>query len=391
MDELFTLTDHLGPAKVVHLHQAAAGLRAVVAIDNTALGPAIGGVRMAPDVSTREAMRLARAMTLKNAMARLPHGGGKSVIFGDPLMPLPAKERLLRAFAQAIRELESYIPGPDMGTNETCMAWVRDEIGRAAGLPRSIGGIPLDELGATGWGLFHAIQVALERLGRSLEGQRVVVQGFGAVGTHAARFLTRAGAVLVGVGEIDGGIHDPRGLDVERLAALRHEGRPVWDEAPARRIDRDAVIDLDCDIWIPAARPDVLDAGNVGRLKARLVAQGANIPCTDEAEHALHARGVLVLPDFVANAGGVICGSVEYHGGTETLALETIAERVRRNTADVLEAAASQGVTPREAAVAIARHRVEQAMGYSRFHAPNGLREPVAPAHRTAMPIAASD
>jgi len=113
MERLLAHADHLGPAKVVYLHQASVGLRAVVAIDNVALGPSIGGVRMAPDVTSLEAIRLARAMTLKNAMAGLAHGGGKSVISGDPQMPPAAKERLVRAFAQAIGELHSYIPGPD--------------------------------------------------------------------------------------------------------------------------------------------------------------------------------------------------------------------------------------------------------------------------------------
>ena len=128
-------------------------MKAIVVVDNVACGPAIGGTRMAPDVSFEECFRLARAMTLKNAAAGLPHGGAKSVIFGDPSMDPDLKERWIRAFAQGIRGITDYIPGPDMGTNETAMAWVKDEIGRAVGLPRVLGGIPLDEIGATGWGL----------------------------------------------------------------------------------------------------------------------------------------------------------------------------------------------------------------------------------------------
>ena len=183
--------DDLGPARVIHLHQPALGLAATVVLDNLACGPAIGGLRMALDVTTAECARLARAMTLKNAAAGLPHGGGKSVLRADPRLPVADKERLIRAFAAALRHEHGYIVGPDMGTDETCMAWVKDEIGRAVGLPRALGGIPLDEIGATGWGVCHATEVALARLGRSLEGARVVVQGFGAVGRHAARFLSR--------------------------------------------------------------------------------------------------------------------------------------------------------------------------------------------------------
>ncbi|MBM3492682.1 MAG: Glu/Leu/Phe/Val dehydrogenase, partial [Alphaproteobacteria bacterium] len=156
----FIEADALGPEKVVELHDPRHGLRAIVAIDNTAAGPAIGGCRMAPNVSRDECIRLARAMTLKNAAAGLPHGGGKSVIFGNSAMPLGDKERLLRAFARAIRHLRDYIVGPDMGTDEEAMAWIRDEIGRAVGLPRVLGGIPLDEIGATGYGLAIAAEVA---------------------------------------------------------------------------------------------------------------------------------------------------------------------------------------------------------------------------------------
>src|SRR5271169_213773 len=145
MEEAFCFADGLGPFKLTHIHRPSAGLKAVVAIDNIACGPAIGGVRISPDVSTEEAFRLARAMTLKNAAAGLPHGGGKSGIVAD--LHTADKPRLVRAFAHAIRAITDYIPGPDMGTDEVCMAWMFDEIGRAVGLPRVLGGIPLDEIG----------------------------------------------------------------------------------------------------------------------------------------------------------------------------------------------------------------------------------------------------
>jgi glutamate dehydrogenase (NAD(P)+) len=186
MEDFFRFADEIGPSKIVHIHLPAAGLKAVVAIDNTACGRALGGVRIACDVSAEEAFRLARAMTLKNAAAGLPHGGGKSVIFGTPSCFPAAKERLIRAFASAIRDLAEYIPGPDMGSDELCMAWIKDEIGRAVGLPRELGGIPIDEIGATGRGLAAAIEVASGFIDLDLHGARVVVQGFGAVGRHAA-------------------------------------------------------------------------------------------------------------------------------------------------------------------------------------------------------------
>jgi glutamate dehydrogenase (NAD(P)+) len=367
MEDPFALADALGPAKVIHVHEPGIGLRATLVVDNVAAGPSIGGLRMAPDVTTRECMRLARAMTLKNAAAGLAHGGGKSVLVGDPRMPPERKARLVRAFAHALRGERDYIFGPDMGTDETCMAWVRDEIGRAVGLPREIGGIPLDEIGATGWGLYHAIEVALGHLALPLAGARVAVQGFGAVGAHAARFLCAQGAILVAACDSRGMVAEPGGLDVARLLALRAEGRPVRDYPGAQPQERDAILDVECDIWIPAARPDVVTEDNAGRLRTRLIAQGANIPCTPGAERLLHQRGVLCLPDFIANAGGVICAAMEYRGATERAALDTVAEKIRTNVTAVLDDVRARDRLPRDAAVDLATRRVERAMGFRRW------------------------
>ena len=361
MADAFQFADPLGPAKIVHIHVPAAGLKAVVVVDNTACGPAIGGVRMAPDVTTEECFHLARAMTLKNASAGLPHGGGKSVIFGDPRMPRADKERLIRAFACAIRSLEDYIPGPDMGTDETCMAWVHDETGRSVGLPRVLGGIPLDEIGATGFGVAVAIEAALPFCDLKLDGARVAVQGFGAVGQHAARFLAKKGAVLVAAADSSGTVYSADGLNIRDLTALKHEGGSLADYPAGEKRDRDAIVDVPCDIWIPAARPDVLRADNIAHMQAKIVAEGANIPATEEAEAMLHARGVLILPDFIANAGGVICASVEYHGGTEAAAFAMIAEKIAANTRLMLEESARSNNHPRCVAMTMATQRVQAA------------------------------
>jgi glutamate dehydrogenase/leucine dehydrogenase len=360
-------SDDLGPLKVLRLRHQAAGLDAVVVVDNTALGPALGGVRMAPDVTTQECARLARAMTLKNSAAGLAHGGGKAVIAADPGMPAPEKEHLVRRFASLIRNEVDYIPGPDMGTDETCMAWIRDEIGRAAGLPEELGGIPLDRIGATGFGLAHAIEVAVGQCDFGLAGARVVVQGFGAVGKHAARFLRDRGAVLVGAADSRGSIYDPRGLDLVALIRAKDEGRSVAEVGAGEAGDGDAVLDMECEIWIPAARPDVVTEKNVGRLRTKLVAEGANIPVTPGAERALAERGVLVLPDFIANAGGVIAAAVEVRGGVAEDAFATIERKIRANTGRVLALARERAVLPRAAAVAFATERVRAAMGYGRW------------------------
>ena len=367
MGEIFDYVDDLGPTKVIHVYQPVQALKAVLVVDNVAAGPAIGGLRMAPDVSTRECARLARAMTLKNAAAGLPHGGAKSVLFGDPKMPREEKQRLIRGLACALGDIKDYIFGPDMGTDEEAMAWVRDEIGRSVGLPREIGGIPLDEIGATGFGLSHVVDVALDHCEFGLHGARLAIQGFGAVGKHTARFLLARGAVLVAVADSRGTIHNPDGLDFDDLLALKSEGRSVIDYSHGHKLKGDQVIDVDCDIWIPAARPDVVHEDNVHRLKARLVVQGANIPFTYGAEKLLHERGVLCVPDFIANAGGVICAAMEYQHASQASALQTIEEKLRSNTAQVLEAAERQSIPPRDAALALATERVRRAMTYRRW------------------------
>ena len=366
MTDAFRFADQLGPEKVIEITDPGSGLRAVVVVDNTACGPAIGGCRMAPDVSVEECFRLARAMSFKNAAAGLPHGGGKSVIFADPAMPPGDKERLIRALARSIAEISSYVVGPDMGTDETAMAWVRDEIGRAVGLPREIGGIPLDQIGATGRGVAAAADVAQEVAGIQLAGARVAVQGYGAVGRWTARFLSERGAILVAASDSRGGIYSRDGLDLDRLDALKSEGRSVADLDKGKRLEPGEIVGAECDILVPAARPDVIHAGNVDSVTARLVLEGANIPATAEAEARLHERGIVVVPDFIANAGGVICAAVEYHGGSESDAIAAIVERIRRNTGETLGRSDRDGVPPRQAAVAMARDRVLSAMRYRR-------------------------
>ena len=356
--------DDLGPEKIIHIHDPHTGLKAILVVDNVAAGPAIGGVRMATDADLTECVRLARAMTLKNAMAGLAHGGGKSVIIADPSQPAADKYHLIKAFAAAIEQITDYIPGPDMGTNETSMAQMKSLIGRAVGLPREVGGIPLDEIGATGYGLCVALEQAQEFAGFSLQGARVVVQGFGSVGQHAAAYLAERGASLVGVADSRGARVHADGFDLQALLTHKRGGGSVVDFAQGQIVKEEALAATECDIWIPAARPDVIRADNAALFAARVIAQGANIPATPEAERILAERGVLVLPDFVANAGGVICAAVEYHQGSEQQALATIADKIRVNVRAVLQRCRDRGEFPREAALAIARQRVLTAMSF---------------------------
>lgn len=356
--------DEYGPEKIVYIYEPRCGLKGIIVIDNISAGPAIGGIRMAPDVSTEEVFRLARAMTWKNALAGIPHGGGKSAILADP--STPNKETLIRQFARAMESMEGYIPGPDMGTDEVAMAWVRDEIGRSVGLSKVLGGIPLDQIGATGYGLAVCAEVTQEFADVRLEGARVVVQGFGNVGTHTARYLQDRGAVLVGASDLDGTVYDPDGIDVDQLAEVKQNTGRVTTYERGEKHDIDYWLEIPCDIFVPAARPDVISEDNALQLKAKVVLQGANIPVTPRAERILHDNGILSVPDFVANAGGVICASVEYKGGTQKQAFETIEEKIRENTREVLQLAKAHSQIPAEAALSLAKQRVAEAMAYRR-------------------------
>lgn len=362
------LSDDLGPEKVLLIRETGVGLEAILVVDNTAAGPSIGGIRLASDISVGEVARLARAMTLKNAAAGLRHGGGKAGIVGDTAMASEERDRLVRAFGQAIRDVDDYIPGPDMGIDESCMASIHDEIGRVVGLPAALGGIPLDTLGATAFGLVVAAEVAEERGVVELDGARVVIQGFGAVGTHVARFLSERGAVVIAVADSAGGIVEPDGFEVEKLIRWKSEGNHVAGFPEGAPLTFHEMVRLDCEIWVPAARPDVFTRHNAGEVRARLILPGANIAVTNEADGVFLGRGITNLPDFIVNAGGVICGAAEYAGATAAQAFALIEEKIRANTTEVMDRAASAGVSPARAAEDMAHERVREMMGYRRAY-----------------------
>jgi len=352
--------DELGPSKVIHLYSRKISLRAVVVVDNTALGPAIGGVRVSPWVSTEEVLRLARTMTLKNAVSGLPHGGGKAGIMVDPKSD--EKEHYFRVFARLIKELQEYIPGPDMGSDEESMAWIYDEIERACGLPEEIGGLPLDKLGATGFGLSECAEVACPYAGIDLKGARVAVQGFGSVGKAAARFLSEKGAMLVAASDTRGTIYCPEGIDIDKLIYIKRSTGTVINYPDTLRIGTGNLFSLDCDILIPAAIPDVINEENAYTIKAKLILQGANIPATKAAEEILMNRGILSVPDFIANAGGVIMAAMEYAKKTEKEAFEAISSKIKINTRQILENAKEGNILPRMAAEELAKEKVLKAM-----------------------------
>jgi len=359
-EEVFQYSDEIGPEKILYVYDPKTKLKGILVVDNTVRGPAIGGTRMAPDISTEEIFRLARAMTFKNAAADILHGGGKSGIMADP--ESKNKYELVRAFARGIEPITSYVPGPDMGTDEHCMTIVKEEIGRAIGLPREHGGIPLDEIGSTGYGVVVSTEVACEYVLLDLSKASVAVEGFGAVGKAVVKFLTEKGTRIVAVSDSKGAIYQPNGLDYEKLLKAKQTTGAVKNYKGGRIIENEELFRLPVDILIPGARPDVISKENVRDVKASLVVEAANIPATIEAEKILHDRGILVVPDFIANAGGVITGAVEYMGGTENEVFGIIKDKITKNTKQVLDMAKAQKMLPRVAAETLAKKRVLKAM-----------------------------
>jgi glutamate dehydrogenase (NAD(P)+) len=325
---------------------------------------------MALDVELSEVLRLARTMTWKWAMADYPFGGAKGGIVWDPARA--DKEIAVRAYARALREYipQKYVFGLDMGLTPADAAIVVDELddvrAASAQMPRELGGVNYDDIGITGYGVAEAVEEAASAIGLPLEGQPVAVQGFGAVGSAAARYLAAKKARIAAVSTSVGVLWDPTGLDVDLLLALRrqHGDRCVSHYQGGRRLTKGAELLLDVPILVPCAREDVIVDDNVREIRAKLIVEGANMAVSRPAEEHLVRAGVTVVPDFVANAGPVICtGELHLRGHLpDDELLRTVAARIRCNTRIVLDRLRDAGGTPREVAYSIAQERVLSAM-----------------------------
>ena len=333
----------------------------VVVVDNTALGPGKGGTRFVPDLTTDEVKGLARAMTWKNALADLPFGGAKSGIRGDPKKS--NKEEIIRSFARRIKPLvpEFYIGGPDMNTTEKEMGILAEELGKGGctGKPASMGGLP-HELGSTGYGVYLATLEALAHKGIDVNGATVAIEGFGNVGTFTMKFLTEKGANVVAVSDSRGTIYNKDGLSYDKLMETKAQHGMVTAYDDGEKLDGAKLFELPVDVLVPGARPNVITEANVGAVKAKIVVEAANIPMTQEVEKKLADRGVLVIPDFLANAGGVISSYCEWKGMNEKEMFKVVEEKITKNTKLVLSE--TTGGYAREAALKIAMQRVRGAM-----------------------------
>jgi glutamate dehydrogenase (NAD(P)+) len=366
------------------------GMKGVLVIDNTAAGPGKGGIRFNKTTSAQEVFRLARTMTWKCAAAGLPFGGAKAGIIGNPVEV--DRVSWIKSFAKMIRPYcpLQYIAATDIGTTELDMAIFAHEIGdmrACTGKPQELGGIP-HELGTTGYGVAVALDSAMEALDKTQgsptrsaildkRSAKVSIQGFGNVGSFTAKFLHMRGFRVVGISDISGMIYDPSGIDVPRLMKDMRGKEKFVDlkkeedgESTYRIRGKDEIFEIDSDIFIPAAVSDSINDRTVPKLlehDTKLIVEAANIPTSPSADSHLYENGVLIVPDFIANAGGVIGSFVEYKGGTEKDAFDVIAYKVSRNVKSVLaksimEEQAKEGKTPRTVAMDIAKQRVYRAM-----------------------------
>lgn len=373
MSEVFELMDEWGPEQVICVSDTRTGMKGVMVIDNTARGMGKGGTRMSPTVSIKEVARLARVMTWKWAGVDIFFGGAKCGIVADP--KAPNKEEILRSWVRALKRHipADYVLGLDMGMEERDAAVVQDELGdrgAAVGSPYELGGVPYDELGLTGFGVAEAADTACEVHGFELKESRVAIQGFGAVGHAAAKRFVELGARVVSVSTVEGGLHDPDGLDVGKLLELRKSvgDSLITEYDGGQQLELGQELFVDAEVVVPSARQDVIDENNVSEIKGKVLVEGANLPTNKLAQDILKERKVTLIPDFIANAGAVVGAGVAMDARYSAFRpdadaiLELISEKMRANARTIVEMARADDVTTHEAATTLAQDRVRAAM-----------------------------
>ncbi len=346
---------------------------------DNARGPMKGGLRYHPAVDLDEVRALASLMTWKTAVVDLPYGGAKGGIGIDPrTLSKRELERITRAFVDQIHEIvgpDSDIPAPDMGTNHEVMAWFRNQWEKYHGFnPAVITGKPVEEYGsrgreeATGRGVGTLAVKMLKRLNRKPEQTRTAIQGFGNVGSHAAKYLHESAFPIVAVSDVTGAYVNPKGLNIPELLSysLKNQGLLAGYQG-AERIDPDELLGLDVELLIPAALGDVINAKNVDQIKAKLIIEGANGPIDPEADAKLTERKVLVLPDILANAGGVTVSYFEWAQNRQHYkwTLDRVRQELDRTLSEAFESvwqeSVSKNVSLRTAAFMLAIQRVKRA------------------------------
>jgi len=347
---------------------------------NTSRGPSKGGIRYHPNVSLDEVKALAMWMTWKCAVVGIPYGGAKGGVIVDPKeLSRDELERLTRRYASEILPLigpERDIPAPDMGTDAQIMAWIMDTYsmnqgysvpGVVTGKPVAVGG-SLGRGTATSRGVVYVTVATLKHMGLPVDQSRVVIQGYGKVGAPAVQLLHDQGCMVVGVSDVMGGVYNPKGLSPMRLAAYKEETGTVAGYPGGEAIGSDEVLEVETDVLIPAALEGVITEENSERIKAKVVVEAANGPTTPEADEILHERGILVVPDILANAGGVTVSYFEWvqdiqaYFWSEEEVNERLREIIESAHVEVIELAEEKKATMRQAATMIGVERVAEAI-----------------------------
>lgn len=372
------MNDEFGPEYIVEVYDPKLNYRGFLVVDNLALGVGKGGIRMTPSASAEEVKRLARAMTFKNALAELPFGGAKAGIAADPSkISLEQKKAIIESFGRALKPFcpKYYIAGPDMNTGEKEMEWFAKANGNwhaSTGKPTNVCiklfgdkwercGIP-HEFGSTGFGVAKAVKIAADFSGLDIKRASCVIAGFGNVGTFAFKYLKEMGAKIIAVSDAQGAVFDQNGLDFSKLLALVEKKKSVVDYQAAKKIVRDSIYELQADILIPAAVADVINEKNVNKVKAKIIVEGANIPIQEKYEEKLRQKGVLVVPDIIANSGGVISSYAEYKGYHPKKMFDLVEKKIVKMTKLVLDESKKKNLSPRQVAQEIAEKRVREAM-----------------------------
>lgn len=355
--------DKFSPEYILKVYDHQIGMEGFLVIDNTAGGPGKGGIRMTPDVTEEEVFRLARTMTWKNALADIPFGGAKAGIIWRG-GPDKLKKQYIQSFARMIKMFtpKYYIAGPDINTGKKEMQWFVEETGNwrsATGKPANFCmkifgksgekcGIP-HEFGSTGFGVAQATKVAANFKGLDIRGATVAIAGFGNVGSFTFKYLQEIGAKIIAVSDITGAVFNKNGLNFDKMIKLKEKGE---------KMNLNDIYELSVDILIPAAVPDVINERNVEKVKAKIIVEAANIPIQEKYEEILHKKGILVVPDIIANAGGVISSFAEYRGYNPKKMFEIIKRKITKTTLLVLEKSLKENKGPRLVALAIAQKKI---------------------------------
>ncbi|MFH7819078.1 Glu/Leu/Phe/Val family dehydrogenase [Neobacillus thermocopriae] len=348
---------------------------------NDAVGPTKGGVRFHPDVDEEEVKALSIWMSLKCGITNLPYGGGKGGIICDPRqMSMSELERLSRGYVRAISQIvgpTKDIPAPDVYTNSQIMAWMMDEYSRLrefdspgfiTGKPIVLGGSQGRET-ATAKGVTICIDEAVKKKGIELKGARVVIQGFGNAGSYLAKFLHDAGAKVIAVSDVYGGVYDPNGLDIDYLLD-RRDSFGTFSKLFTNTITNKELLELDCDILVPAAISNQITAENAANIKASIVVEAANGPTTLEATKILTERGVLLVPDILASAGGVTVSYFEWvqnnqgYYWSEEEVHEKLANVMTRSFETIYQTAQTHQVDMRLAAYMVGIKKIAEASSF---------------------------